>query len=37
VSGAYWYLYAKDAETGAGDTPTGDGRFTREPETVVPR
>jgi formate/nitrite transporter len=30
VSGAYWYLYAKDEETGAGDVPTGDGRFVRD-------
>jgi formate/nitrite transporter len=37
VAGAYWYLYAKDDETAAGDTPAGDGRFTREPETVVQR
>jgi formate/nitrite transporter len=37
VAGAYWYLYAKDEETAAGDTPAGDGRFTRERETVAPR
>jgi formate/nitrite transporter FocA (FNT family) len=40
VAGAYWYLYAKDEETAAGDTPTGDGRFTRplaEHETIAPR
>jgi formate/nitrite transporter len=30
VAGAYWYLYARDEETAVGDTPTGDGRFTRD-------
>src|SRR4051812_1294001 len=30
VSGAYWYLYAKDEETGAGDVPTGESRFERD-------
>jgi formate transporter len=35
VAGAYWYLYAKDEETGAGDTPAGDARFTRDRETVA--
>jgi formate/nitrite transporter len=36
VAGAYWYLYARDEETAAGDTPTGDGtgRFAREREPV---
>src|SRR4051795_13572955 len=37
VAGAYWYLYAKDEETAAGDTPAGDGRFTRDRETVASR
>jgi formate transporter len=35
VAAAYWYLYARDEETGAGDVPTGDGRFEREPETAT--
>ena len=26
VAAAHWYLYARDEETGAGDTPQGDGR-----------
>jgi hypothetical protein len=30
VAGAYWYLYARDEEIAVGDTPTGDGRFTRD-------
>ena len=29
VAGAYWYLYARDTEKGAGDVPAGDGRFAR--------
>ncbi len=38
VAGAYWYLYARDTETAAGDTPKGDdGRFARERETEVAR
>ncbi len=37
VAGAYWYLYARDEETGAGDVPAGDGRFQREPETATMR
>jgi formate transporter len=37
VAGAYWYLYAKDEETAAGDTPAGDSRFSRERETVAQR
>jgi formate/nitrite transporter len=30
VGAAYWYLYARDEETGAGDVPTGDTRFARD-------
>src|SRR4051812_35395865 len=39
VSGAYWYLYGRDEETAAGDTPAGDGRFVRDGdrEMVGPR
>jgi formate transporter len=39
VAGAYFYLYGKDEETAAGDTPEGGGRFVRhrEAETVAPR
>jgi formate/nitrite transporter len=35
VAAAYWYLYARDEETGAGDVPTGESRFAREPETAT--
>src|SRR3954462_9129905 len=37
VAGAYWYLYARDEETGAGDVPVGEGRFERAPETATMR
>jgi formate/nitrite transporter len=38
VAGAYWYLYARDVETGAGDVPKGDdGRFAREREAEIAR
>jgi len=38
VAGAYWYLYARDEESGAGDTPQGDGRAAepRERELIRP-
>jgi len=37
VGGAYYYLYGRDAETGAGDVPRGETRFTRDGdrETVM--
>jgi formate/nitrite transporter FocA (FNT family) len=39
VAGAYWYMYARDAETPTVGTADGDGdgRFTRQPETVAQR
>jgi formate/nitrite transporter FocA (FNT family) len=36
VAGAYWYLYGRDAEIGAGDTPRGERRPERERELVRP-
>jgi formate transporter len=35
VSGAYWYLYGRDEPSAVGDTPRGDGRFTRDRETIA--
>jgi formate/nitrite transporter len=37
VAAAYWYLYGRDEETGAGDTPRGDGRFARDAEKEIVR